>query len=186
MAAIDAVHAQDPNELVVDGVGRPAELVHAELVTEWVRRLDPTADEAQLLAARASHLRRWDLPRDAYPDGRAGYLRWRATQKRRHAEEVGEILAALDYEPATVARVQAIVAKHGLGTDPDVQTHEDALCLAFLLTDYPGLAERLGEDRIVEVLRRTLTKMSGTARAAALALPLPLGDRAHLERALVG
>ena len=37
--------------------------------------------ETLLLAARAHHLRRWELPRDSYPVGRAGYLRWRRDQK---------------------------------------------------------------------------------------------------------
>ncbi len=184
MAAIDAVHAEDPNRMLVDGVDRPAELVHAELVTSWVQRLDPAADEAQLLAARAAHLRRWDLRRDAYPDGRSGYLRWRTTQKRRHGEEVARILRDLGRDEALVERVEAIVAKQGLGTDPAVQTHEDALCLTFLVTDYGDLAERLGEERTVEVLRRTLAKMSEPGRAAALDLTLPPGGRELLERAL--
>ena len=122
LAAIDAANGEDPNHVVVDGVERPKELAHADLMTAWVTRLDPGADDAQLLAARAHHLRRWTLPRDAYPDGRVGYLRWRARQKRRHAEEVAAILSAVGYDEATVARVQAIVAKQGLGSDPAVQT----------------------------------------------------------------
>ena len=81
--------------LVVDGVERPKEQAHAEMMTAWVLRLDPDADEAQLLAARAHHLRRWTLPRTDYPDGRAGYLRWRTALKAQHAEEVGEILVRL-------------------------------------------------------------------------------------------
>ena len=44
---------------------------------------DPAATEAQVLAARAHHLRRWVVPRTSYPEGRAGYLRWRTDQKRR-------------------------------------------------------------------------------------------------------
>ena len=72
IAAIDQANADDPNRLVVDGVARPKEQAHAEMMTAWVRRLDPDADEAQLLAARAHHLRRWTLPRTDYPDGRAG------------------------------------------------------------------------------------------------------------------
>ena len=69
IAAIDRANAADPNRLVVDGVSRPKEQAHAELMTAWVQRLDPGADEAQLLAARAHHLRRWELPRRTYPAG---------------------------------------------------------------------------------------------------------------------
>ena len=75
IAAIDAVNADDPNVAVVDGVARPKEVVHAERMTHWVGVLAPEASEAQLLAARGHHLRRWVSPRDSYPPGRAGYHR---------------------------------------------------------------------------------------------------------------
>lgn len=184
IAAIDAANAGDPNTIVVDGVERPKEQAHAELMTEWVERLDPDADEAQLLAARAHHLRRWSVPRSSYPEGRAGYLRWRTGLKRQHAEEVAAILTDAGYEDTVVDRVRDIVAKRGLGTDPAVQTHEDALCLVFLRTQFDELADQLGDDHTVEVLRKTLDKMSDLGRRTALDQPLSAHGRALLERAL--
>src|SRR5690242_8086915 len=111
LAAIDAANADDPNVLVVDGVERPKEQAHAEMMTAWVQRLDPDADDVQLLAARAHHLRRWTRPRSDYPDGRSGYLRWRTALKAQHADEVGEILAGCGYEPDEIERVQRIIRK---------------------------------------------------------------------------
>jgi hypothetical protein len=159
-------------------------------MTEWVGRLDRDADEAQLLAARAHHLRRWAHPRSAEPDGRAGYLRWRAEAKRRHATEVGEILAGVGYDTETIDRVQALVAKRGLGRGdrPDVdgrpdpfQVHEDALCLVFLTTQFDELLEKVGDEKTIVVLARTLAKMGDRGRSEALALDL---DQRQL--ALVG
>lgn len=184
IAAIDAANADDPNTLDVDGVTRPKEQVHAEMMTAWVLRLDPEADEAQLLAARAHHLRRWTSPRQDYPEGRAGYLRWRTALKARHADEVGAILTACGYGPDVVAEVGHIVRKEGLATDAEVQTHEDALCLTFLETQFGDLAERLGDDKTVEVVRKTLAKMSAPGRGAALELDLDPQQRALVERAL--
>ncbi|MEE8474578.1 MAG: DUF4202 family protein, partial [Myxococcota bacterium] len=77
LAAIDAANRDDPNTLEVRGERRPKELAHAELVSEWVRRLRPEASEALLLAARAHHVRRWEIPRDRFSKDRPGYLRWR-------------------------------------------------------------------------------------------------------------
>ena len=185
IAAIDAANADDPVSIEVDGVERPKELAHAELMTEWVLRLDPDADEAQLLAARAHHLRRWALPRSSYPEGRAGYLRWRRDQKVRHADEVAALLAGCGYDQATIDRVARIVRKEGLGTDPAVQVHEDALCLVFLGTQFAPVADRLGEDKTVAVLRKTLPKMSDAGRRAALDLPLG-PDEARLLAEAVG
>ncbi len=176
LAAIDAANADDPHTIVANGVARPKELAHAELMTEWVQRLDPDPDDAQLVAARAHHLRRWVLPRSDYPDGRAGYLRWRTAQSKRHAAEVGDIATEAGYDDAFAADVSAIVAKRGLGTDPRVQTHEDALCLVFLQTQIEALAEKLGDDHMAEVLAKSLVKMSPAARR--IAQDLDLGERA--------
>jgi hypothetical protein len=167
LAAIDAANAEDPRTIVVAGVARPKEQAHAEMAMAWVQRLDPRAGEAQLLAARAHHLRRWAVPRTSYPEGRAGYLRWRAAQKARHAEEVAAILDEVGYTPPFVDRVGQIIRKEGLGHDPAVQTHEDALCLVFLETQLSPTATDLGIDKTVQVVRKTIAKMSPAALTAA-------------------
>lgn len=173
LAAIDAANAEDPEQLDIGGGLRPKELVHAELMTDWVRRLDPGASEEQLLAARAHHLRRWVVPRSSYPGGRAGYLRWRVDQQRRHADEVASILVRVGYGPDTIAAVGRILRKQGLGTDRAVQVHEDALCLVFLSTQAAGVVERIGPDHAPRVLARTLAKMSKGALALVATLDLP-------------
>jgi hypothetical protein len=184
LAAIDAANADDPATIVVDGVPRPKEQTHAEMMTSWVQRLDPGASELQLLAARAHHLRRWAIPRDSYPEGRSGYLRWRTALKKQHASDVGEILAASGYAADEIERVQQIVRKDGLGTDPAVQTHEDALCLVFLETQLLDLARDQGDDKTVEIIRKTVKKMSEQGIEAALALSLPPDAVTLVQRAL--
>jgi hypothetical protein len=186
LAAIDAANADDPHTIIVDGVERPKEQAHAELMTAWVRRLDPDASDAQILAARAHHLRRWTLPRDEFPKGRAGYLRWRAKLKRQHADEVGRILADASYDQDTTERVQQIVRKEGLGHDPQVQVHEDALCLVFLQTQLADVADQLGDDKTIDVLRKTARKMSPAGLAAAETLALSDQPRRLLAEALAG
>lgn len=194
IAAIDAANAHDPVTLVVDRDGVivevAKEVVHAEAMTAWVRHLDPDADEVQLLAARAHHLRRWTSPRDEFPEGRAGYLKWRIEARRRHAEDLASILRDVGYDDATVGAVTAIVTKDGLGRGdlddvdgrpPAVQTHEDALCLVFLELQFSETADRLGDEKMIDVLVRTLRKMGTRGRAAAL--ELPMADR---EAELVG
>jgi hypothetical protein len=184
IAAIDAVNADDPETIVVRGERRPKEHAHAVLMTEWVRVLDPDADEAQLLAARAHHLRRWSIPRSSFPDGRAGYLRWRTTLNRQHADEVAAILAGVGYDDDTIERVQHIIRKEGLKTDPAVQTHEDALCLVFLETQSADLLDRLGEEKSVDVIAKTLRKMSPQGIDVALGLSLDDGARTAIARAM--
>jgi hypothetical protein len=185
-AAIDAANADDPARIVVRGQERPKELAHAELVSEWVRRLDDHPSDEMLLAARAHHLRRWTIPRTSYPAGRAGYLRWRKTLHEHHATDVAGILTDAGYDDATVGRVQDLVRKRGLGRDPEVQVLEDALCLVFLETQLADLSERFDDDKVVEILRKSAKKMSADGLAAAQGLDLDPERRALLERALAG
>lgn len=186
LAAIDDVNAEDPHTVAVAGVSRPKELVHADRMTHWLGVLDPDATEAQLLAARAHHLRRWVSPRATYPAGRAGYHRWRRDQRERQALEVGELLTAVGYERPLIEQVQAIVAKEGLGRDPAVQTHEDALCLVFLELQFDHVAEQLGDDHTIQVVRRTALKMSPAGLAAASAIPFSERGAKLLAAALAG
>ena len=185
LAGIDAANADDPHTLVVAGTVRPKELAHAEMMTRWVRRLDPACRDEQLIAARAHHLRRWAIPRDSYPRDRAGYLRWRSALRKRHAEDVAAIMAEAGYDSAAIERVQAIVRKQGLGRDPEVQTHEDALCLVFLETQFDDLVAQLGDDdKVVDILRKTAGKMSAAGLAAAGTLPMSARGAELLARAL--
>lgn len=179
-ALIDEANAADPFN---------KELRDAELAVEWVRRLRSDAPEALLLAARAHHVRRWEIPRSTYPDGRAGYLKWKRELQDHHAAVVAPLLAEAGYGEDEIARVQDIVRKRGLAgsnPDPDVQTLEDALALVFLQTQFAELAARLDDDKMVDILRKTLRKMSEAGRAAALSLAPALSphERSLVERAL--
>lgn len=184
IAEIDRANAEDPGSMTHRGVTLPKELLHSRLMTAWLTRLDPDAGEAAHLAARAHHFRRWTRPRDAHPEGRAGYLRWRAAAKRDQAAEVGVLLGGLGYDDETVQRVGAIIRKEGLGSDPVVQTHEDALCLVFLTTQLDEVSEKVGPDQMVEILRRTLPKMSPAAIDAATTLDLGPNGADLLSRAV--
>lgn len=164
--AIDAANRDDPHRFE----GEPLALVEGRLAHEWIGRLDDEPTDALLVAARAHHLRRWVVPRSDYPDGRNGYLRWRRDQKTRHATELRVILDEAGVGAPTAERAAIIVAKKGLGSDPEVQTFEDAVCLTFLHTQLAATAERLGDERAVPVIAKTLSKMSEQGREVAMSL----------------
>ena len=165
LAAIDAANADDPNTLLVRGKSRPKELAHAALASEWLERLAPGASEELTLALRGHHVRRWEIPRSEYQMDRGGYLRWRKALQRHHASVVADILESCDYAPAEIARVQALIQKRGLGTDPETQVFEDALCLVFLETQFRDLVDRLDAEKLPNIILRTIEKMSPRAIA---------------------
>lgn len=152
----------------------------------WLLRLAPDASEALRLAARAQHIGRWKIPRDSYPEGRNGYLKWRADLARFHADTTGAILAEAGYESALIERVAALLQKRGLKRDAEVQALEDAACLVFLEHEFTGFSRKHEDEKVVDIIVKTLAKMSGRGRAeAAKLLPaLPADRRALVERAM--
>jgi len=184
IARFDASNAEDPNHAVVDGRPRPKELVYAEQMTRWLPELEPAPSEPLQLAARAQHIRRWTIPRDSFPDGRAGYHRWRTTLQQFHAETAAEILRSVGYDEPTIARVQSLVRKQGIKTDPEMQLLEDVICLVFLENYFAEFAADHDEEKLIRILRRTWAKMSPRGHQAALALALPQPERTLIAKAL--
>src|SRR5688500_693072 len=180
----DAANARDPNVTIIDGVPQPKELVYAKRMTEWLNRLEPEASEAVQLAASSQHLMRWSIPRTAFPMDRAGYLKWRTTLYEFHAGKAGEILREVGYDESTIARVQSLVRKQGIKTDPEMQLLEDVICLVFLENYFAEFAADHDEEKLIRILRRTWAKMSPRGHQAALALELPQRERALIETAL--
>ncbi|MEO8693026.1 MAG: DUF4202 domain-containing protein [Acidimicrobiales bacterium] len=183
-AAIDAANAADPNIIEWREERWPRAQLQGLLATEWLALLDPNAGDAVILAARAHHVRRWAIARASYPDGRVGYLRWRRALKEVHAEVVAEILPPTGISSATVARVQALVRKEGLGHDPDTQLVEDAICLTFIETQFEELAARLDHERLVTAVQKTVEKMSENAVALVARTRISAAARAALDDAL--
>lgn len=180
LAAIDAANADDPN--LIDG--RPLALVQGERASAWLARLVPDASVALRCAVRGHHVRRWTIARATYPEGRAGYLRWRRDLKAVHASTLEALLPAQGVAPAAVARAAELVAKRAPATDPEQQAFEDVVCLVFLDTQFEALIDKLAdEEKMVAVLRKTLPKMSAAGVALAGSAALHPRGRELLARA---
>jgi hypothetical protein len=178
----DEENSRDPNRETVDGIAQPRELVYAEWLTAWVRKLYPDASEELRLAARCQHLCRWAIPRNSYPMTRAGYLKWREDLKKFHAHRAGEILREVGYPEKTVTRVQELNLKKNLAGDAEVQVLEDALCLVFLERQLADLARKTSEEKVITALRKSWDKMSPAGRAEALVARRPGGGAEALVR----
>lgn len=183
---IDAMNREDPRRVEFDGRIMAFEERHAILVSSWVRRLEPGASDALLVAARGQHVRRWTISRTSYPRNRAGYLRWREELKRMHAETLAAILEEEGADDDLVARVRALVMKRDIKGDLETQILEDALCLAFLELEFSALRASTDPEKFAQIIRKTWAKMSERGRREALALPLAPQDRAAIEAALQG
>ena len=73
IARIDEANAQDPKTGLHEGTEYPKEQIYGVRMMQWVERLEPEASDTLKIAARAQHIRRWEVARDTYPEGKAGY-----------------------------------------------------------------------------------------------------------------
>jgi hypothetical protein len=180
---VDAAHAADPTRTAD---GRPAELVYADRMEEWVARLVPDAPPLLRLAARCQHLERWTVARREFPMDRVGYNRWRRTLYRKQADRARELLLQAGVPEAEADDVAIWVSKTGLHRNPGTQALEDAACMVFLeheIETFAAKHEDYSREKMLTILRRIWRKMSPDARRAALALEMPDGIRILLEEA---
>ena len=180
----DAMNCEDPRKEIVDGEEVPHEWIDAQRLANWVLKLNSEASESVQLAARCQHVKRWERPRSDYPEGRAGYLKWRSDLKVFHADIAEAVLRDVGYGDDIVDQVRRINLKKDLRGNADAQLMEDALCLVFLEFEFADFCERKEEDMMVRILQKTWKKMSESAKEAGLELKYNDHQRALLALAL--
>jgi hypothetical protein len=141
-------------------------------MTTWLDKLAPDASEVLRLAVRCQHIQRWTIPRHTYAMDRTGYLRWRTTLAKFHADTAAAILREVGYDDATIRRVQTLLRKESLKRDPEVQCLEDVICLVFLENYLAEFATQHDEAKIIDILQKTWKKMSSHGHEVALTLPM--------------
>jgi hypothetical protein len=169
----DAANREDPNRELLDGSDYAKELLYAERMSTMLNRYVADASEALQLAARCQHIRRWEIPRASYAMTKAGYYQWRMRLRDFHAEIAAAMLRQAGYEDDTIARVCALVKKQSLQLDEEAQTLEDVIVLVFLedyLEDFIRTHSSYDEAKLMDILRKTLKKMSARGREAALTM----------------
>jgi len=185
IAKFDAINNTDPRRVTVDGADIGSELLYARQMSQWVDRLYPAAGEVLRLAARAQHIKRWEIPRDTFPMDRAGYHRWRTKLYSFHADVAEGVLREVGYDEATISHVRSLLKKERLKADPQTQALEDVICLVFLENYFADFAPKHDEAKVITILKRTWAKMSGVGQKAALDLKMPPDARRLVEKALI-
>ena len=164
LAAIDDANAMDPT--MEDG--QPAALLYGQRMSAELDRLFPDASDILQIAARGQHVERWKLARDAYPDGRAGYLAWRKAQAAHHAELVSALMLQAEYFPDDVETAARMLRKEGIKRHEEVQALEDVICFVFLKWYFAPFAAKHPADKIQRIVEKTARKMSAEGRARVL------------------
>ena len=182
--AFDAYNSKDPNLEVDDGKPYPKELLYAMRMSQRLNAFAPEAPDYLQLAARCQHIGRWEIPRSKYPMDRQGYLKWRNELKRHHATIAEGILRECGYDSNTIELVKFLLLKKQLQTNPETNLLEDVICLVFLEHYLDDFTTKHEEAKIVDILKKTLKKMSPRAVQEAPGVVRTEAMRNLLEKAI--
>ena len=185
ISLIDEANSKDPHqEQDENGVMRPKEWLYGVRMSNCLSAFKPNASEHLTIAARGQHIERWKSLRSDYPEGRAGYKKWRAELGLYHAKRVGELMSQAGYSDDDIARTQYLVQKRGLKKDSETQCLEDVICLVFINYYLADFATKHPEDKLIDIIQKTWAKMSEKGHAAALQIPLSEPHQKLIEKAL--
>jgi len=177
LSAIDDINRQDPNTILANGSSQAKELVYGQQMTACLTQYWPEANELLQIAVRAQHIKRWQLKRTEFAEGKSGYYQWRIAQGKFHAKLTASIMLEQGFTNEEAEQCASIIRKENLKTNSDSQTLEDVACLVFLMHYFDEFAakytEQDNEAKIVRIVQLTWKKMSDEAHDIALSLTLP-------------
>jgi hypothetical protein len=185
IALIDKANSEDINTFKVADIDYPKELLYSQRMSRKLLQFDPNASKALQIAARAQHICRWKISRNEYPMDRVGYLKWRETLKKMHAELTVKILDKVGYDSQFKNRVKAIVLKKMIKKNEESQTLEDTICLVFLDYYFEEFAAKHEKEKVIDILKKTWVKMSDKGHEAALKLPFSDKSLVLIKQAIV-
>lgn len=184
IALIDKENEKDSNNYQVSGINYPKELLYSQRMTRTLLKFNPNASKAVQIAARAHHICRWKIARDEYPMDRVGYLKWRETLKKMHADITAEILERVGYENDFIDRVKKIILKKLIKKNEESQLLEDTICLVFLDYYFDEFSIKHTDEKVIDILQKTWVKMSDKGHKAALEIPYSQRGLALVKKAI--
>lgn len=171
-AAFDSYNSFDPNKEKFKGVFYSKEFLYAARMTEKLKEYAPDSDEYVQLAVRCQHIGRWEIPRSSYPMNRVGYLQWRSQLALHHAQIAEKILTECGYAADTIEKVKFLLQKKQLHQNPDTQLLEDVICLVFVQYYLGPFAEMHEDQKVIDILKKTLKKISSRAIEEVVKIPV--------------
>jgi len=175
ITTFDAYNLNDPHLEEVEGKLVSKEGLYAQRMSARLDDFYPGAPEYLKLAAHCQHIGRWEIPRESYPMDKKGYLQWRNVLKTHHAKLAEQILISCRYDEATIEKVKFLLLKKELFTNPDTKVLEDVICLVFIEHYLEEFAEKHEPPKVIDILQKTLKKMS--PRAIDEAAKIPVSER---------
>ena len=181
---IDAINSTDLTKIVESGRDWPREYLLSLRRSTWLDFLAPVGDDLVRIASRALHIARWKIPRKDYPEGADGYHRWRFALASYHAEKTAKILADVGYSDDEITRVAELIENYQMVANEDSQMLQDVASIVFFQYEFEAFASTLPNEKLLEIVRSTLRKMSDKGRETVRGLHLSSDAKLMIDDAL--
>lgn len=179
LSNIDEINSKDPNK--EDFL--PGEQLYSQRMLKTLLKLNPEAEDDLKVACYGQHIKRWAYPRSDYPEGKAGYLRWRKELYNIHGELTAECILKAGESRDFAESVKNIMVNKTTGRG-DSQYLEDTACLVFLEYYFDAFIKKHEREKLIKIVVKTWNKMSEKAHEAALKIAYSDEQMALLKQAL--
>ncbi len=148
------------------------EVIHAELVLNWLLQLKSDADEALQIAALSHDIDRaiTKITGSHLKDYSEGYAEYKKQHALRSAKFIAEILKEYKYPAGVIEKVARLVEKHEVGGDEESDILRDADSLAYFEYNIPFYLDRNGEERTKRKIQFMYNRMSDKTKKIANAI----------------
>ncbi len=182
-ALFDAYNSNDIHKDRIEDKVFPKEFLYAVRMTQKLNHYAPAAAEPVRLAARCQHIGRWEIPRESYSPDKKGYLQWRSQLALHHAKIADDILTECHYDQGTIDSVKFLLQKKQLQHNPETQLLEDVICLVFIEFYLADFADQHPDEKVIDILKKTLKKMTPKAIETAVKIPVSNAVKKLIENA---
>jgi hypothetical protein len=172
--AINVLHEQDVKHELVNGIEQPAEFSYSQRMLETLKDFTNDADLNLQLAVQCQHLQRWKIARSLFPMDKPGYFQWRKAVMASQLAITTETLQSLAVDIEDITDITDILSKKGKEADVRAQIIEDVACIVFVQWYLEDFAAQHDFDKVVDIVRKTIKKMSSEGLRAVQTKPLSL------------
>ncbi len=179
---IDAAHSSDEMMELEDGNLFPVELLYSKRMLSVLELVSPDSSFEIKIAAQCQHLKRWSVSRSLYPYDRRGYHQWRQVVMDFQLQETKKILLAANIGESDIHHILFILKEHGNKLNPESQVIMDTACLVFVKWYMEPFAGKHQNEKVIDILRKTMRKMSSKGVNLISKLELPVSAKNILEQ----
>jgi hypothetical protein len=180
---INKAHAEDNSRQIESEENYPAEVLYSQRMVEILDMINPDSSYVLKLAAQCQHFRRWEVPRGYFPYDRRGYHQWRRAVMDYQLVKTKELLLKVGLESDDIEQIVTTLFEQGNRLNPNAQMIMDAACLVFLKWYMEPFAAKHQSEKVTDILRKTMRKMSTNGKCFISQLNLPVSALQILEEA---